>query len=107
MAWDLRDDAGAQVASGLCFIRLEADGNYTRFHLLTGKAHLVTKTLKEYDDLLSENGFFRVHQSHLVNTKQIKEFIKADGGYLLMSDKSHVSVSTRKRAEVMEMLERL
>lgn len=88
-------------------VRIEADGNYSKFYLSTGKTHLVTKTLKEYDDLLSDSGFFRVHQSHLVNTKHIKEFIKADGGYLLMSDKSHVSVSTRKKAEVMEMLERL
>ncbi|MCC7301603.1 MAG: response regulator transcription factor [Bacteroidia bacterium] len=88
-------------------IRIEADGNYSRFFLTGGKSHLVTKTLKEYDDLLSDSGFFRVHQSHLVNTRHIKEFIKADGGYLLMTDKSHVSVSTRKKAEVMEMLEQL
>ncbi len=88
-------------------LRCEADGNYTKFHLEGGKTHLVTKTLKEFDELLTENGFFRVHQSHLVNTKRIKEFIKSDGGYLVMTDKSSVPVSTRKRAEVMEMLEKL
>ena len=65
---------------------------------------MVTKTLKFYADLLKDNSFLRVHQSHLVNTKYIKEFIKSDGGYLVLKDKSTVSVSVRKRAEVIEML---
>ena len=68
---------------------------------------MVTKTLKYFADLLKNNGFLRVHQSHLVNTKYIKEFIKADGGYLVLKDKSTVSVSVRKRAEVIEALHQL
>ncbi len=88
-------------------IRCESDGNYTNFNFSGGKIMLVAKTLKEFEDLLTENGFFRVHQSHLINTKFIKEFIKTDGGYFLMTDGSTVPVSTRKRAEVMKMLEEL
>jgi|ERR1051326_5070576 two-component system LytT family response regulator len=88
-------------------VRCEANVNYTEFYFNGGKKLLVTKTLKDFDEMLSDNGFFRVHQSHLVNTHYIKEFIKGDGGYLIMNDGSNVPVSSRKRAEVVKMLEEL
>jgi two-component system LytT family response regulator len=88
-------------------VRCESNVNYTEFYFSNGKKMLVTKTLKDFEDLLSEQGFYRVHQSHLVNTKFIKEFVKTDGGYLIMNDGSNVPVSTRKRPEVMKMLEEL
>ena len=88
-------------------IRCESNVNYTEFFFQNGKKMLVTKTLKEFEDLLCDQGFYRVHQSHLINTKYIKEFIKTDGGYLLMTDNSNVPVSTRKRPEVVKMLEEL
>ncbi len=88
-------------------IRCESSVNYTEFYFTTGKKLLVTKTLKDFEDLLNDQGFYRVHQSHLLNTKFIKEFIKTDGGYLLMNDGSTIPVSTRKRPEVMKMLEEL
>ena len=65
---------------------------------------MVSKTLKFYADLLKEVGFLRVHQSHLINTKYIKEFIKSDGGYLILTDNCNVPVSVRKRNEVLEVL---
>ena len=85
-------------------IRCEADGNYTRFIIDGEKPVLVAKTLKEYDKLLGDSGFVRVHQSHLVNLSKVKEFVKHDGGYLVMTDMSKVPVSTRKRSEVVERL---
>ena|SRR6218665_340466 len=88
-------------------IRCESNVNYTEFYFTNGKKLLVTKTLKDFEDLLADQGFYRVHQSHLVNTKFIKEFIKTDGGYLLMNDGTNVPVSTRKRPEVIKMLEEL
>ncbi len=88
-------------------LRCESNVNYTEFYFSSGKKLLVTKTLKDFEDLLSDQGFYRVHQSHLVNTKFIKEFVKTDGGYLLMTDGSQIPVSTRKRPEVMKMLEEL
>ena len=88
-------------------IRCVSNVNYTEFYFQNGKKLLVTKTLKDFEDLLCDQGFYRVHQSHLINTKYIKEFIKTDGGYLLMNDGSNVPVSTRKRPEVMKMLEEL
>lgn len=88
-------------------IRCESSVNYTTFYFDGGKKLLVTKTLKEFDDLLGEHNFIRVHQSHLVNAEFIKEFVKTDGGYLVMLDGSNVAVSSRKRATVMDWLEGL
>jgi two-component system LytT family response regulator len=85
-------------------IRCKSDNNYTTFHLENGQKILVSKTLKYYADMLKEHEFIRVHQSHLINTKYIKEFIKSDGGYLILKDKSNIPVSIRKRNEVIEAL---
>lgn len=88
-------------------IRLESDVNYTRFFLTQGQKVLVTRTLKEFDDMLSDNGFIRVHQSHLVNVEHIVEFVKADGGHLNLRDGSYVPVSSRRKTMVLQALEQL
>lgn len=88
-------------------VRCESDVNYTQFFFSNGNKLLVTKTLKDFEDLLSEHQFIRVHQSHLVNVNFIKEFVKGDGGYLVMTDKTSVPVSTRKRMAVVEILNSL
>lgn len=88
-------------------IRCESSANYTIFHFADKRQLLVTKTLKEFDNLLSSHGFLRVHQSHLVNVEYIKEFVKADGGFLRMREGSEVPVSSRKRSQVMQMLSEL
>jgi two-component system LytT family response regulator len=86
-------------------VRCESDNNYTYFHFLNGSKFLVTRTLKSFDILLSPHRFLRVHQSHLVNLNQVRSYMRSEGGYLLMADKSHVPVSVRKKAEVMEILD--
>ena len=88
-------------------LRCESSVNYTEFHFVNDKKLLVSKTLKEFEDLLTDSGFFRVHQSHLVNTKFIKEYVKIEGGHLIMNNGNMIPVSTRKRPEVMKMLEKL
>lgn len=85
-------------------IRCVSDNNNTQFYLKDGKKIFVTKTLKYFADMLKDCGFIRTHQSHLVNLNYIKEFIKSDGGYLILTDKSNVPVSVRKRVEVLEIL---
>jgi two-component system LytT family response regulator len=87
--------------------RCESNVNYTEFHFTGGKKLLVTRTLKDFEELLSGHGFYRVHNSHLINTRFIKEFIKTEGGYLVMTDGTNIPVSSRKRPEVMKMLESL
>jgi len=84
-------------------IRLEAMTNYTYFYFADGSKLLITKTLKEFDKMLVDSGFVRVHQSHLINTAFIKEFIKSDG-YIIMRDGTKVPVSTRKKQVLMDMI---
>ncbi|MNE93192.1 LytTr DNA-binding domain protein [compost metagenome] len=88
-------------------IRCESNVNYTEFFFTNSKRIVVSRTLKDFEDILGELGFFRVHQSHLVNTKMIQEFVKVEGGHLIMSDGKMIPVSTRKRADVVRMLEQL
>jgi len=87
-------------------IRCASDNNYTYFYFLNGSKFLVTRTLKSFDQLLDGQGFLRVHQSHLVNLRHVKSYMKSEGGYLLMTDKSQVPVAVRKKAEVLEVLGR-
>jgi two-component system LytT family response regulator len=86
-------------------IRCESDSNYTIFYLKNGEKLLVSKTLKEYDELLTPYGFLRIHQSHLINLKEIKSFIKSDGGYIKMKDGSSVSISRQRRESVLKILQ--
>ncbi len=88
-------------------IRCESDDYYTRFFFLDGKTLLISKTLKENEELLGEKYFIRPHKSHLVNIKYIKGFLKNDGGYIVMSDGTKVPVSRRKREYVVNTLSHL
>jgi two-component system LytT family response regulator len=85
-------------------IRCESQDNYTKFYIKNQKPILISKTLKEYDELLSEHGFERIHQSHLINIAYLKAYIKTDGGYVLMQDGSHLPISQRKRERLKEIL---
>lgn len=87
-------------------LRCESNVNYTEFFFTNHKKIVVTKTLKEFEEILTAHGFYRVHQSHLINTAYLKEFIKSEDE-LLMSDDTRIPVSSRRRAEVMKMLDGL
>ncbi len=96
-----------QIVEIQSILRCESSVNYTTFFFNNGDQVVVTKTLKEFEDLLSDQGFFRVHQSHLINTKYIREYVKTDGGHLMLSDDTMIPVSVRKRPIVMKMLENI
>lgn len=87
-------------------IRFESDGGYTKVYLLDGKRIMVSKTMKEYDDLLMDTGFLRVHHSHLINMNHLFCFEKAEG-HVVMKDDSIVPVSNRKKDHLMELLNML
>lgn len=87
-------------------IRCQSEDNYTFFFMEGGKKIVVSKTLKEYDELLQEHKFIRVHHSHLVNAKKILELHKNDD-LLILSDHSQVPVSSRKKQDVIKALESL
>lgn len=85
-------------------LRCESDNYYTNFFLADGKKILVSKTLKENEELLSDHNFIRPHKSHLVNVKYIKGFLRNDGGYIEMTDGSQIPVSRRKREKIIEVI---
>ena len=85
-------------------IRCESEDNYTKFYIKNNKPILISKTLKEYEDLLTEHGFERIHQSHLINLAYLKSYIKKDGGYVVMADNSNLPISQRKKDRLQELL---
>jgi len=86
-------------------VRCESSVNYTMFYFTDDTKSLVTKTLKEFDQLLSDHDFIRVHQSHLINVKFIKGFTKSDG-YIFLKDGTKIPVSTRKKQVLMDMIQK-
>jgi len=85
-------------------IRCESQGSYTLFYLLNKKEILVTRTMKEFEDMFDPNEFVRVHHSHLININYLKEYVKTDGGYAVMTDNAQVPVSVRKKEDLMKLL---
>lgn len=88
-------------------IRCEADRNYTSFFLVGGKKILVSKTLKEYETLLSAHNFLRIQQSHLVNVNYVDRYDKKNGGAVVMKDQSEVPLSPAKRETFFKRLENI
>jgi two-component system LytT family response regulator len=80
-------------------VRCEADNNYTTIFLNDKTKHLVSRTLKEFEELLKPYGFFRVHASHLINLECVLEYIKGEGGQVRLTDGSIVEVSRRKKED--------
>jgi two-component system LytT family response regulator len=86
-------------------IRCEADNTYTYFFLSSDEKIVVSKSLKEYADLLCPNGFLRTHQSHLVNPKYVKSWLKEDGGILLLMSGEKIPISKPNKESVKQALQ--
>ena len=84
----------------------QADRSYAKFHLRNGKKIVVSRPLKDYEDLLEQCNFFRVHKSHMVNLNHIEKYVKGKGGYVIMNDGSHVDVSVRRKEELLKVFTR-
>lgn len=85
-------------------IRCESDDNYTKFFIKNRKPILISKTLKEYEELLTEHDFVRIHQSHLINLAYVKAYVKKDNGFVLMNDDVQLPISQRKREQLQDVL---
>jgi two-component system, LytTR family, response regulator len=83
-------------------IRLEAERNYTRFHIFKGNSFVSSRTLKEYEIILRDHGFLRVHKSHLVNLSYVEKYDAE--GWLLLSENGRVEVSRRRKDYVVSKL---
>lgn len=87
-------------------IRCEAENNYTNVYLTKGDKRTISKTLKEFEELLIDHGFVRTHQTHLINTMHIKSFIKKDGGYIELSDLSVIPISRSRKEEIITQIKK-
>jgi two-component system, LytTR family, response regulator len=85
----------------------ESDGCYTVVHLIDGGKIMISKTLREFDDMLCDSSFYRVHKSYLINLSHINRFEKQEGGYIILSSGDKVPVSFRKREELLGLFEKL
>lgn len=91
------------TAEGLLFVKVsniiycEASSNYTEIVTEDGKKHVVSRTLKEYDEMLTDHNFFRIHNSYLINLNAIKKYVRGEGGYVVMNNDRSLDVSKRKK----------
>jgi two-component system LytT family response regulator len=98
------------ATDGLVFINVdeilycEASGNYTNIHMVDNRKFLVSRTLKEYEDLLEEQDFFRIHNSFLINLNSIKKYIRGEGGQVVMSNDKALDVSKMKKKGFLEKI---
>src|SRR5690606_15734879 len=76
-------------------IRCEADINYTHLFITGGKKHTVSKTLKHFEGILTDYGFFRIHNSHLINLNYVKAYAKS--GYVTLLDNTRLEISVRRK----------
>jgi two-component system, LytTR family, response regulator len=87
-------------------VRCESDNTYTTFFTLDNQKIIVSKTLKECEQMLADYRFFRVHNSHLINMDYVTEYIKGEGGIIKMTDGSHIDVSRRRKDEFLRQLKK-
>ncbi len=87
-------------------IHCEASGSYTKFITENGNI-LVSKNLKEYEEILKDHNFFRSHQSHIVNLNYMLKYVKSDGGRLIMKNGSEIPVAVRKKEALLSIIEKM
>ena len=85
-------------------VRIESSSSYSRIFFLNGQPILVTKLLKDFEEILTPYRFFRVHNGHLINLNYIKKYLRGYGGQVLMENGDLVDVSRRKKDEFIRLL---
>ena len=108
----LPDTIALPTAEGLTFASLNdivyctADGSYTRMYMKDYTESLLSKTLGDVDEILSEYNFFRIHHSALINLKQVKKYIRGDGGEVIMSNGQSLQVARTRKADFLNVFMR-
>lgn len=98
---------GFKIVSYKEILRFEGERNYTKIYFINGEQLLVAKTLKEYEELLRDYDFFRVHQSHIVNMNCIKGYINGRGGKIQLIDNTEVDLARSRKKEFLQRFESL
>lgn len=78
-------------------VRIESERSYARIFLANGRVLMVSKCLNDYQNMLDSNTFFRIHNSHLINLNHVVMFVRTDGGYVELTDKSKIPISRSKK----------
>jgi two-component system, LytTR family, response regulator len=100
-------------SNGLLFVKfseivhIESQNTLTIFYLTDRQQIVVSRTMKECEDMLRDFGFCRVHQSHLINLQFVKKYVKGEGGQVIMEDGSTIEVSRRKKEEFLSALQKI
>lgn len=100
----LHTSKGIHIVNVSNIIRCSADDNYTNFHMKDGSKIIVSKTLKDYAELLENFNFFRTHQSHLINLDYVVQYVNSDGGHIVMQNGDSVLVSRRRKKQLLDTL---
>ena len=95
---------GLQMIPVDTIVSCESDDNYTMLKLKTSKKLIVTRSLKEMEEVLEQHSFIRVHRFYLINLNEIEKYIKGDGGYLVMSDGTSIDVARNKKETLLKKL---
>ena len=95
---------GFTVVDPRDIIRCESDRNYTFIFLADKRRILVSRTIKEYDEMLRDFNFFRIHQSHLINLAYLKNYTRGRGGYVELKDGTIVDVSARRKSAFLKRM---
>jgi len=98
---------GLQFVHAEQIIRCESLSNYTKIFLTNNQKVTIAKTLKEVEETLQSYNFYRIHNSHLINIEHIERFVKADGGYVLMTDGEHITVARNRKEGFIEKFSKL
>ena len=85
-------------------IHAESNNNYTTFYLNTNEKIMVSKPINTYEKLLSDLHFSRVHNKHIINLKYVKKYVKGRGGYVILTNNSHIDVSEGRKKDFMDKL---
>ncbi len=86
-------------------VRCESEINYTTIYLKDKKKLVVAKTLKDFEEMLTDYKFFRIHNSHLINLNYIKAYNKGKGGFVTLADNSQIEVSTRRKDDFLKAIQ--
>jgi two-component system LytT family response regulator len=100
----LATQEGIHLAEVKDIVWCESLGSYTKFYLANGEKLITSRLIKEYEEILTDYHFFRVHQSHIINLHHVKKYVKGDGGQVWMSDGTEVEVARRRKDEFLTAL---
>jgi two-component system, LytTR family, response regulator len=103
----LSHTGGFSVIEMKDIIRLEAESNYTRVYVTEKRSYFVSKPLKVFEDSIKDNVFFRVHRSYIINLNHVKEFLREDGGVIVMNDDARIQLPKARYNDFIEAMRRL